>query len=52
MTMRTSQILKSRRIDNRFLGRLVVLMVIAAILITVAFGVYYYADRYVRFGDK
>ncbi|MGB3714568.1 MAG: tetratricopeptide repeat protein [Candidatus Promineifilaceae bacterium] len=50
--MRTSQILKSRRIDNRFLGRLVVLMVIAAILITVAFGVYYYADRYVRFGDK
>jgi tetratricopeptide (TPR) repeat protein len=50
--MRTSQISKSHRIDNRFLGRMVVLMVMASILITVAFGVYYYADRYVRFGDK
>ena len=50
--MRTSQTLKSRRIDNRFLGRLVILMVIIAILMAVAFGVYYYSDRYVRFGDK
>ena len=50
--MRTSQVLKSRRIDNRFLGRVVVVMVIAAILIAAVFGAYYYTDRYVLFGDK
>jgi len=50
--MGTSQSLKSRRIDNRFLGRLVVLMIITAFLIAAVFGVYYYADRYVFFGDK
>lgn len=50
--MRTSQSLKSRKIDNRFLNRLVILMGVAIILTAFAFGVYYYADRYIRFGDK
>lgn len=50
--MRTSPVFKSRKIDNRSLGRLVVLMVIAAILMAVTFGAYYYVDRYIRFGDK
>ncbi len=50
--MRTSQISKSRKIDNRFLSRLVIWMVIAAVLFAVIFGIYYYVDRYVRFGDR
>jgi tetratricopeptide (TPR) repeat protein len=50
--MRTSQISKSPKLDNRFLSRLAVWMVIAAVLIAVAFGLYYYVDRYVRFGDR
>ena len=50
--MSTSQTLKSRRLDNRLLGRLVILMVIAVIVITAGFAAYYYTDRYVRFGDK
>jgi tetratricopeptide (TPR) repeat protein len=50
--MSTSPVYEPRRIDNRFLGRLVIFMAIAILLIAVAFGVYYYSDRYVRIGDR
>jgi tetratricopeptide (TPR) repeat protein len=50
--MRTSQVSGSSRIDNRALSRIVVLMIVAAALFAVLFGVYYYVDRYVRFGDR
>ncbi len=50
--MSTSPVFNPQRINNHLLGRLVLLLAIAILLIAVAFGIYYYADRYVRLGDK
>ncbi len=50
--MRTSQSSKPVRNDNRLLSRVVFLMMAATVTITVAFGIYYYLDRYIHLGDK
>jgi tetratricopeptide (TPR) repeat protein len=49
--MNNSRIVKPNWNDNRFLGRVVKRMAVLVAVLVIAFGAYYYWDRYVHLGD-